>query len=100
MDRLKTLLAKIPLFSDHTRAFLLERASSMDAASLEDFIASLASYAEEKEQLLTEYREHQRLLDEELRAEISRLSGSMLTFEKQLTKFAQSLEEDPEQLIV
>lgn len=99
MDRLEVLLAQIPMFDATMRDFITKRAASMDEAGRAEYIATLASYVEEREQLETEYREHKRLLDGELRAGLNRLGGAVHDLEKSINVFAQSLEQDPEELI-
>lgn len=99
MERLETLLAAIRLFDAPMRAFILERASSMEERVLADFTASLSSYLEEQHALQTEYDEDKRLLEEELLSEITRYADAGKNIQKSLITFAQSFEEDPEDLI-
>lgn len=99
MDQITSLLGSISLFDDQTKAFLLERASMLDDQGRTDFLGTLSSYLEERAQLRAEYREHRQILDEELRGDLQRLTGMMSDLERRLTTFAQSFEEDPEDLI-
>ncbi|PIV90593.1 hypothetical protein COW46_02105 [Candidatus Gracilibacteria bacterium CG17_big_fil_post_rev_8_21_14_2_50_48_13] len=100
MQQISQLLASIPLFDDHTKAFLLERASSLDEQKRAEFLGALSSYHEEKGQLKAEYREHRKVLDDELRSELQRLTNTAQDLEHRLTAFAQSFEEDPEDLML
>lgn len=99
MDQIASLLDSITRFDDQTKAFLLERASMLDERGRTDFLGTLSSYLEEQTQLRAEYREHRQILDEELRTELQRMTGVVTDLERRLTTFAQSLEEDPEDLM-